>query len=107
MIAAATMATILIEAAASLRVEAADAWHLSSNFSHAAPFGVVLTLALVAVGEATRAPFTEYLLHQSLGVTFGPFRAVAASAILLLLWASTIAIVSFSDRAFGSAFATT
>ena len=170
-IAAATIAAILIEAIAGLRLESdADAWHLSRDFAHAARFGVVLTLALVAAAEATRAPFTwsrallslgcyaivsacalsvnahsvgafvtagilatigascaraatawtsralltlgaftvaEYLLHQSLGITFGPIRALAASAILLMLWASTITIVAFSDRAFVSAFRTT
>jgi len=170
-IAAAAMAAILIEAIASLRLASdADAWHLSPSFAHAARFGVVLTLALVAAAEATRAPFTwsrallslgcyaivsacalsvnansvggfvtasilatiavslakaatawtsralltlaafavaEYLLHQSLGITFGPIRALAASAILLMLWASTITIVAFSDRAFVSAFRTT
>jgi hypothetical protein len=170
-IAAATMAAILIEAIASLRLESdVDAWHLSPGFAHAARFGVVLTLALVAAAEATRAPFTwsrallslgcyaivsacalwvnansvgafvtasflatlgvgftraatawtsrvlltlaafavtEYLLHQSLGITFGPIRALAASAILLVLWASTITIVAFSDRAFVRAFRTT
>src|SRR5438105_12793601 len=170
-IAAATIAAILIEAIASLRLESnADAWHLSAGFAHAAGFGVVLTFALVAGTEATRAPFTwsralvslggyatvsacallvnansvgafvtagilatigvgfaraatpwtsralltlaafavaEYLVHQSLGITFGPFRALAASAILLMLWASTITIVAFSDRAFVSVFRTT
>ena len=170
-IAAATMAAILIEAIAGLRLESdADAWRLSPDFAHAARFGVVLTLALVAAAEATRAPFTwsrallslgcyaivsacalsvnansvgafvtasilatigvgfartatawtskalltlaaftvaEYLLHQSLGITFGPIRALAASAILLMLWASTITIVAFSDRAFVSVFRTT
>jgi len=57
----------------------------------------------------TLAAFTvaEYLLHQSLGITFGPIRALAASAILLMLWASTITIVAFSDRAFVSVFRTT
>jgi hypothetical protein len=169
--AAATLAAILIEAIASLRLESdADAWHLSPGFAHAAPFGVVLTLAFVAAAEATRAPFTwrrallslgcyvtvsacaswvnantvgafvtasilatigigvakaatawtsralltlaafavaEYLWHQSLGITFGPIRALAASAILLMLWASTITIVAFSDRAFVSAFRNT
>src|SRR5262249_53335553 len=57
--AATTMAAIVIEAVASLRLEIdAEAWHLSPGFAHAAPFGVVLTLALVAAAEATRAPFT-------------------------------------------------
>ena len=170
-IAAATMAAILIEAIASLRLESgADAWHLSPGFAHAARYGVVLTLALVAAAEATRAPFTwsrallslagyaivsacalsvnvnsvgafvtasilaaigvgfartttawtsralftlaafavvEYLLHQWLGITFGPIRALETSAILLVLWASTIMIVAFSDRAFVSVFRTT
>jgi hypothetical protein len=167
---AATMAAILIEAIVSLRLESDAAWHLSPGFPHAARFGVVLTLALVAAAEATRAPFTwsrallslgcysiafacalsvsansvgafatasilatigigvaraatawtsralltlaafavaEYLLHQSLGITIGPIRALAASAILLMLWASTITIVAFSDRAFVGAFRTT
>jgi hypothetical protein len=170
-IAAAATAAILIEAIASLRLESdAAAWHLSPGFAHAAGFGVVLTLALIAAAEATRAPFTwsrallslgcyaivsacalsvnansasalvtasilatigvgfaraatgwtskalltlaafavaEYLWHQSLGITFGPIRALLASAILLMLWASTITIVAFSDRAFVSAFRTT
>ena len=34
-------------------------------------------------------------------------RALAASTILLMLWASTITIVAFSDRAFVSVFRTT
>jgi hypothetical protein len=170
-IAAATTAAILIEAIASLRLDSgAQTWHLSPGFARAAPFGVVLTLALVAAAEATRAPFTwsrallslgcyamvsacalsvnansvsafitasilatigvgvaraatawtlralatlaafavaEYVLHQSLGITFGPIRALEASAILLMLWASTITIVAFSDRAFVSTFRTT
>jgi len=169
-IAAATIATILIEAIASLRLDGStDAWHLSPGFAHAARSGVVLTLALVAAAEAMRAPFArwralvslggyailsagalsvnansvgafvtasilaaigvgfsrtatawtsralltlaafavaEYVLHQLLGVTFGPIRALAASATLVVLWASTIAIVAFSDRAFISAFKT-
>jgi len=169
-IAAATTAAIVIEAIAGLRLERdADAWHLSPGFAHAAPFGIVLALALVAAAEATRAPFmrsrafwslggytlvsacaffvspnsggafitagilaaigiamsrvasawtlraaltlvaftvVEYLLHQSLGIMFGPIRALATSAILLMLWASTITIVAFSDRTFVSAFRT-
>ena len=56
----------------------------------------LLTLAAFAV--------VEYVLHQSLGIAFGPIRALAASAILLMLWASTITIVAFSDRAFLGAF---
>jgi hypothetical protein len=169
-IAAATIAAVVIEAIASLRLDGAtDAWHLSENFAHAAPFGVVLALAVVAAAEATRAPFmrcrafwsiggytivaacacsvspngsgafvtagilatigvamaraaaawtlkaaltlvaftvVEYLLHQSLGIRFGPIRALATSAVLLMLWASTITIVSFSDRTFVSALRT-
>jgi hypothetical protein len=169
-IVAATTAAVLIEAVASLRLGShPDAWHLSPGFAHAAPFGVVLALALVAAAEATRAPFTwqralvsggcyallsacalavdagiagafvtasilamigvglaratgawtsralltlaafavaEYLLHQSLGITFSPMRALAASAVLLMLWASTIAIVALSDRAFVNTFRT-
>jgi hypothetical protein len=164
------VAAILIETIASVRLQNnADAWHLSPGFAHAAAFGVVLALALVAATEAMRPPFTwsrplwslgcyaalsacvwsvnadsasafvtagilaaigigaarattgwaarasltlaafavaEYLLHQSLGITFGPTRALAASVILVALWASTIAIVEFSDRAFVSAFKT-
>jgi hypothetical protein len=63
------------------------------------PSRALLTLAAFAVAE--------YLMHQSLGITFGPIRALAASAILLMVWASTITIVAFSDRAFVSAFRTT
>jgi hypothetical protein len=167
-IAVATIAAIVIEAIAGLRLER-DAVRLSPNFAHAAPFGVVLALAVVAAAEATRAPFmrsrafwsiggytivaacvssvspnsggafvtagilatigvamaraaaawtlkaaltlvaftvVEYLLHQSLGIMFGPIRALATSAVLLMLWASTITIVAFSDRTFVSAFRT-
>jgi hypothetical protein len=63
------------------------------------PSRVLLTLP--AFGAA------EYLRHQSLGISFGPVRALMASAILLLLWASTLAIVTFADRVFGGAFKTT
>ena len=63
------------------------------------PLRVLLTLAAFAVAE--------YLRHQSLGITFGPVRALMAGAILLMLWASTMAIVAFADRAFGGAFKTT
>lgn len=169
--AAAAMAAILIEGIASLRLAAeVDAWYLSPRFAHAAAFGVVLTLAVVAAAEATRAPFAwsralfslggfvivsagasllnagsaggfatasilatigiyvvrnamtwpskaaltlaafaaaEYLRHQSLGITLGPVRALAAGFILLTLWALTMAIVAFADRAFGGAFKTT
>jgi hypothetical protein len=59
----------------------------------------LLTLAAFAVAE--------YVWHQSLGVTLGPLRALAAGAILLALWISTITIVAFSDRAFVRAFSTT
>jgi len=55
-------------------------------------------LGLAAFGAA------EYLLHESLGIRFGPIRALAAGAILLTLSAATIAIVAFSDRTFVSAF---
>ena len=59
---------------------------------------MVLTLAAFAVAE--------YLRHQSLGITFGPMRALTAGAILLMLWASSLAIVAFADRVFGGAFKT-
>jgi hypothetical protein len=168
---AATTAAILIEALASLRPGTGpDAWGLSPGFAHAAAFGVVVALALVAATEATRPPFTwpralvstacyallpagafaldsniagvfvtasilaaigvgfakttsgwtsralltlaafavfEYVLHQSLGIAFSPMRALAAGAVLLVLWASTITIVAVSDRAFFNAFSTT
>jgi len=167
-VAAAMIAATLIEALASLRLQIdANAWHLSPGFAHAAPFGLVVSLALVAAAEATRTPFTwtrallslgayaivsagalsvnasslgafvaasilaalgvafaraaaawasralltlaafavvEYLWHQSLGIPFGAVRALAASGILVMLWASTITIVAISDRAFISAF---
>jgi hypothetical protein len=63
------------------------------------PLRVLLTLTAFAVAE--------YLRHQSLGITFGPVRALTAGAILLTLWASTLAIVALADRAFGGAFKTT
>jgi len=170
-LAAATMATLLIETIANVRLGGdLEAWHLAPGFAHAAAFGVVLTVALVAAAEATRAPFTwsrallslgcyaivsvsawamsanssgafvtasmlaiigvgvarastawtsravltlaacvaaEYLRHQSLGLTFGPIRALEASLILLVLWVSTITIIALSDRAFAGAFRTT
>lgn len=170
-VAAAATAAILIEAIANLRVAGhIDAWSLSPRFVHAAAFGVVLTVAVVAAAEAARAPFAwsralfslggygivsagalwlngsiagavvtasilatigvgvvrtatgwplrvlltltafavaEYLRHQSLGIAFGPVRALTAGAILLTLLASTMAIVAFADRAFGGAFKTT
>jgi len=170
-IAAATMAAILIEGIANLRIGGdVDTWYLSPRFAHAAAFGVVLALAVVAAAETSRAPFAwsrallllggfalvsagallmngsiagafatagilamigvsvvrnaatwplrvlltlavfavaEYLRHQSLGITFGPVRALTSSAILVMLCASTMAIVAFADRVFGSAFKTT
>ena len=63
------------------------------------PLRVLLTLAIFAVAE--------YLRHQSLGIAFGPFRALTAGAILLMLWASTMTIVAFANRAFDAAFKTT
>jgi hypothetical protein len=170
-VAAATLAAILIEAIASLRLAGdLDAWYVSPRFAHAAAFGVVLTVAVVAAAETSRAPFSwsralfslggfalvsagaswlnadsagglatagilatigvgvvrtattwplrvlltlatfavaEYVRHQSLGITFGPVRALTSGAILLMLWVSTLAIVAFADRAFGGAFKTT
>jgi hypothetical protein len=169
--AVALLAAILIEAAASIRlVSTGDASYLSPGFAHAAGFGVLLTLALIAAAEATRAPFAwsraflsvgcystlwacvlfvnansagafvtafvlaaigvgcarvatawiartlltlvafaavEYVIHRSLGISFGPIRALAASAILLVVSASTIGIVAFSDRAFFHTVSTT
>lgn len=60
---------------------------------------ILLTLTAFAV--------PEYLLHQSLGIPFGPVRSLTASAVLVVLWASTSAIITFSDRAFVDAFRTT
>jgi hypothetical protein len=60
--------------------------------------------ALLTMGAFTAF---EYLLHQSLGISFSPIRALAASAVLLALWASTITIVAVSDRAFFNAFRAT
>ena len=91
------------------------------NASGVAPFVTASILGMIGVGFArastawtSRALFTlaafavaEYVRHQSLGITFGPIRALAASATLLVLWASTITIVAVSDRAFVSAFRTT
>ena len=67
-IAAATVAALLIETVASLRLEGSgNAWHLSPGFAHAAGFGVVLTLALVAAAEAIQAPFNWPRALWSLG----------------------------------------
>ena len=63
------------------------------------PSRAALTLAAFAAAE--------YLRHQSLGITLGPLRALAAGSILLMLWALTMVIVAFADRAFGVAFKTT
>jgi hypothetical protein len=42
----------------------------------------------------------EYGVHLLLRVSFGPARALAASAALLAVWASTVAIVTRLDRLF-------
>jgi hypothetical protein len=91
------------------------------NASSAGAFATASILAMIgicvfrrAMTWQSRAALTltafaaaEYLRHQSLGITFGPVRALAAGAILLMLWASTMAIVAFADRTFGGAFKTT
>ncbi len=77
-----------------------------------AAIGVVVMRAAAAWtvrASLTLVAFTvvEYLLHRSLGIMFGPMRALATSAVLLTLWASTITIVAFSDRTFVGAFRST
>src|SRR5262245_26144453 len=66
--AVAAMAAILIEAIASLRLAGdVNGWYLSPRFAHAARFGVVLTVAVVAAAEAVRAPFAWSRALFSLG----------------------------------------
>jgi hypothetical protein len=74
----------------------------------------ILSLAAVNVARtwASRAALTlaafaaaEYALHFYAGVNFGAVRALAASGVLVAVWAATIAIVSRADRAFANAFA--
>jgi hypothetical protein len=84
------------------------------NANRVGAFVTASVLAVIGVGLARAATAwiartlltlvafaaVEYVVHRSLGIPFGPVRALAASAILLVVWASTIAIVAVSDRAF-------
>jgi hypothetical protein len=45
-----------------------------------------------------------YLIHLSVSVALGPARALATSAILVAVWACTMAILSLVDHAFLSVF---
>jgi len=42
----------------------------------------------------------EYLLHWRLGVAFGAQRAIAASVVLVAIWACTLSVATRVDRAF-------
>jgi hypothetical protein len=42
----------------------------------------------------------EYVLHRAQPVAFGPGRVLAASAILLAIWAATVGVAARVDRAF-------
>jgi hypothetical protein len=100
-------------------IVSAGAWLLNASSAGAfATASILATIGVCVVRNATTWPLralltliafaaAEYLRHQSLGITFGPVRALTAGAILLMLWASTMAIVAFADRAFGGAFKTT
>ena len=122
-LASSAAAAVLIEGAANLRLAPAGAiWRLAPGFSYSVPVAVAVALTLVAVREAIRrtrplpstlahrsaAPLLafaafaagEYALHFVRGVEFGPARALAAGAVLVLVWASTLVITGRVDRAF-------
>jgi hypothetical protein len=42
----------------------------------------------------------EYVLHRRLPIAFGPTRVLAASAVLLAVWACTVGVATRVDRAF-------
>lgn len=48
----------------------------------------------------------EYAVHASIRATFGPSRALLASAVQLPVWASTLVILARVDRAFSDMFET-
>ncbi len=48
----------------------------------------------------------EYGMHLRLGVAFGPSRALAAGAVLVVVWASTMVILTRLDQAFVNIFET-
>jgi hypothetical protein len=58
----------------------------------------LLTLAAFAAAE--------YALHWLLRVDFGPGRALAAGAVLVAVWASTLGIIARVDRMFFTASTT-
>ena len=45
-----------------------------------------------------------YGIHQAVSISVGPARALATSAVLLAVWASTVAILSRFDHIFGHLF---
>jgi hypothetical protein len=79
-VAAATMVAVLVEAIAGLRIGSnAQAWHLSPGFGHAARFGVVQTLALVAAAEAVGPRFSWSRALTALGC----YGAVVGGAVVV------------------------
>jgi hypothetical protein len=56
------------------------------------PATLLLTFAVFAVAE--------YATHLMLNVAFGPSRAVAASAVLVTVWSTTVLILGRVDRVF-------
>src|SRR5207249_6743954 len=56
------------------------------------PAKLLITLAAFAAAQ--------YALHATLGIAFGPARALRAGAIQLPVWASTLVILARIDRAF-------
>jgi hypothetical protein len=65
--------------------------HLCSKLE-LSPARLVLTFGVFAVAE--------YAMHFTLRVGFGPSRAVAASAVLVAVWSTTVLILGWVDQAF-------
>jgi hypothetical protein len=45
-----------------------------------------------------------YAIHQAVSITLGPSQALVTSAVLVAVWASTVAILAQFDQAFGHLF---
>jgi hypothetical protein len=79
----------------------------------AGAFGSATILAALSYAGATTSTRTmkvvstfiafaaaEYVLHRGLPIAFGPARVLAASAVLLAIWACTAGVATRVDRAF-------
>ncbi len=123
-------AALGIQVLVNLRLELqAEALRLAPGFSKAAVLSVGVVLGLVTAWEAARRPFDSrrvlvavvsrpasllltlavfagaiYGIHQAVSISVPPVRALATSAVLLAVWASTVVILSQFDRAFGHLF---